>query len=92
MKVIATYQSNYNGCSLEDPSLEDDLCEHPDPTIGKAAERAIDRITDTLYADCDEDGYYQGTENYAKRVMTDAVHEFLGVDVEVECVVDSTSS
>lgn len=91
MRIVVTYQSNYNGVSIEDVEREDDLAEHPDREIAKAAEQCADEITNALYDDCDRDGYYQGSTKHAYAVMNKFVVKFLP-QFTAEYKIDETSS
>lgn len=91
MRIVVTYQSNYNGVSIEDVEREDDLAEHPDPAIAKAAERCIEEICNELYDECDGDGYYNGSYKHATAVMNKWVVKLLP-QATATYEIDATSS
>lgn len=91
MRIIVTYQANYNGVSIEDVDNECGLDEHTDPAIAKAAEQCAEEICNELYDECDRDGYYNGSTKHVYAVMNKWVVKLLP-QATATYEIDATSS
>ena len=90
LKITATYCANYNGALLTADGCDDLEC-HTDSVISATASKCVERIVNTLFEDCDEDGEYQGDEDDIHSVITHAVKMHFG-DIEVAINIDGFSS
>ena len=83
--IEINYQSNYNGCYLYSPEIDDSLDD-------EKAQRCVGLIVAHAYNDCTADGEFEGNFKELREFAIKTVRHEYGDEVDVTFQVDSSST